>query len=327
MRILNTFLLALILVLSSCSQDDKVQIIFDTDIGGDGDDLAALAMLHHFINQGECELRAVMCWSTESHAVSAIDAVNRWYAHPDIPIGLRKEGSYEAGWMYNAVLAKQFEHVLEPADVPDATELYRKILSENPDHSLTLVTVGPLKNILNVMESGPDQYSDLDGLSLMEKKISEMVIMGGQFPSGDNEWNFNGNMPGVTRKVLEGLDLPITFSGFEVGLVVKTGAFLNQEDPRSPLHVGFLHFSEHAPWIKNAFEGEILNNASYDQTAVLYAVRKEEGGYWTRVIEGYCEADDNGGNRWIEGEHKNHSYLQLTRKPEELARLIEELMQ
>jgi len=34
----------------------KVKIIFDTDFGGDADDLGALAMLHNLHNKGECEL-------------------------------------------------------------------------------------------------------------------------------------------------------------------------------------------------------------------------------------------------------------------------------
>ena len=54
------------------------KIIFDTDFGGDADDLGALVMLHHFMNRGECDLLAVMCWNVEPSAVSAIDAVNRF---------------------------------------------------------------------------------------------------------------------------------------------------------------------------------------------------------------------------------------------------------
>ena len=30
--------------------------------------------------------------------------------------------------------------------------------------------------------------------------------MGGQFPAGENEWNFNGDMPGVTKFVVENLE-------------------------------------------------------------------------------------------------------------------------
>jgi hypothetical protein len=78
----------------------------------------------------------------------------------------------------------------------------------------------------------------------------------------------NGNMPGVTRYVLQELTVPIVFSGFELGVQIKTGAAFNRLDPGHPLYIGYRHFSEHAPWMKQHYRGKILDNASYDQTAV-----------------------------------------------------------
>ena len=74
--------------LLSISLYSQTRIILDTDFGGDADDLGALAMLNNFIDRGECNLLGIMCWSTEKYAVSAIDAVNRFYNHPNIPIGV-----------------------------------------------------------------------------------------------------------------------------------------------------------------------------------------------------------------------------------------------
>lgn len=105
--------------------------------------------------------------------------------------------------------------------------------------------------------------------------------------------------------------LPITFSGFEIGNKIKTGKVFNRLDENSPLYQGFMHFSKNAPWVKENYKGEILDNASYDQTAVLYAVRGGLGTYWDKVENGHCEIDENGDNRWVEGEKTNHSYLIL----------------
>jgi hypothetical protein len=150
--------------------------------------------------------------------------------------------------------------------------------------------------------------------------------MGGEFPSGKGEWNFSGNMPGVTRFVFDNLTLPVTFSGYEIGVRIKTGKIFNEIDEHTPLYQGFLHFSRNAPWVKENYKGEILDNASFDQTAVLYAVRGGLGIYWDRVENGYCEIDVNGDNRWIEGEKTNHSYLKLTHDYEKMAELIESIM-
>jgi hypothetical protein len=133
-------------------------------------------------------------------------------------------------------------------------------------------------------------------------------------------------MPGVTRAVLDQLDLPITFSGFELGVQIKTGEVFNRIDPEHPLYVGWMHFSQHAPWMKDQFRGKILDNSTFDQTAVLYAVRKGLGSYWDRVDGGYCVADEQGGNTWTEKENSRHSYLKLKMDPEEMAHLIESIM-
>ena len=88
----------------------QVPVIFDTDFGGDADDLGALAMLHYFVDQGECDLLAVMSWSQEQDVIPAIDAVNRFYDHPDVPLGVRKGDPFFLDWHYTHVLADSLPH-------------------------------------------------------------------------------------------------------------------------------------------------------------------------------------------------------------------------
>lgn len=326
---MQKFLLLIVPVLiggcSSMESRSPVKIIFDTDIGGDADDLGALAMLHQFMDRGECDLLAVMSWAHDEYAVAAIDAINRYYGHPDIPIGGRKDHIYQEQRIYNKPIADHFEHRLTWRDVPDPTTLYREILSRQKDKDVVLITVGPLLNIQRLMESGPDSISKLSGKQLLSRKVRETVIMGGHFPEGKGEWNFSGNMPGVTRFVLENLDLPVVFSGFEIGRVIRTGEVFNEIDPNTPLYVGFLHFCQYAPWMQ-PYQGRIVDNSTFDQTAVLYAVRGGEGKYWDKIEGGRCRAEDNGDNQWVEGEISNHAYLRLTEEPETMARLIESIM-
>ena len=302
----------------------QVKIIFDTDHGGDSDDLGALVMLHNLHNRGECELLAVMAWTTEQYVIPAMDAVNRYYGNPDIPLGVRSHNSHFTDWNYNKPIADALPHKLTNQDVPLAVDLYREILSKQEDNSVRIVTVGPLANIRELLMSGPDEFSDLNGKELIEKKVEKFVIMGGQFPKGDDEWNFNGNMPGVTRYVLDNITVPVVFSGLEIGLIIHTGPRFHELDPGHPLFVGYMHFSKYASWMKDRYrEGRITPNASYDQTAVLYAVRGGIGRYWDKVENGYCVADDTGGNVWVEsGQPTNHSYLVLKKSPEELAQII-----
>ncbi|HYX09698.1 MAG TPA: nucleoside hydrolase [Bacteroidales bacterium] len=320
-------LLVSLLMLNTAIGFSQKNIILDTDFGGDADDLGALVMLNHFIDKGECNLLAVVSWSTEQYVIPAIDAVNRYYGHPDIPLGIRQADNYYESWNYNKVIADGFAHTMTNKDAEDATVLYRRILARSKDNSIVIVTIGPLYNIQALLQSGADSLSPLTGKELVSKKVKEFVIMGGQFPEGKDEWNFNGNMPEVTQFVLANIPVPVTYSGFEIGNAIKTGEVFNNIDPNQPLYVGFKHFSANAPWIKANYKGKILNNSTFDQTAVLYAIRNGVGKYWEKIDQGYCKPDENGGNVWIHTENPTQQgYLKLTAPPEKMATLIEKLM-
>ena len=304
----------------------QVKIIFDTDFGGDADDLGALVMLHNFVDREECSLLGVMSCTDEQYSVSAIDAVNRFYNHPNIPVGVRKVEAKYLEWCYSKPIADKFKFELTHKNASDATVLYRQILARNSDTSIVIVTVGLLKNIENLLQSGPDSISNLTGRELVEKKVKEFVIMGGGFPGAKQEWNFYANMPGVTKYVIENLHVPIVFSGAEVGSVIQTGSVFNEIDHNTPLYVGFLHFSKNAPWVKSKFEGRILDNATFDQTAVLYAVRRDNSSYWAKPAGWYCTVDIDGSNEWVKQNDSNHTYLKLRMDKEEIATLIESIM-
>ncbi|MDA3815816.1 MAG: nucleoside hydrolase [Prolixibacteraceae bacterium] len=324
----NKLVLLAITILLYISSTAQVKIIFDTDFGGDADDLGALAMLHGFVENGDCNLLGIMIWNTEKYVVPAVDAVNRFYKHPNIPIGIRSGQPSRTDFNHTKIIADNLPNQLSYNDVPEVVSLYRKILSENDDSSIVLVTVGPLSNIKDLIQSEGDDYSPLTGKALLHQKVKEMVVMGGQYPEGENEWNFNGNMPGVSSFVFDQIELPVVFSGYELGLKIKTGSVFNQIPKNHPLYLGFHYFSEHAPWMKENYDGKILDNASYDQTAVLYAVKGGLGKWWRKVNYGYNDVGNNGDNKWVDEEHENkkHAYLKLTEDPEKMSEIIESLM-
>lgn len=321
-----SLLFAVILFCSCSEKAEKSKIIFDTDFGGDADDLGALAMLNHFQNKGEIELMAIMCWNLEKFAISAIDATNTYFGNPDLLIATRVGDQHETPWNHSKVIADNLPYDASTQNVPSTTNLYRKILSESEDNSITIIAVGPLANIKALLESKSDSYSPLSGKELVHSKVKEFVIMGGNFPTSKNEWNFDGNMKGVTKYVLENIDVPITFSGAELGTQIRTGQVFNTLPEKSPLHLGFMHFSRYAPWMKHQYKGKIFDNATFDQTAVLYAVRNGVGHYWDRVENGICVADSIGGNTWVPSKKGKHSYLLLKMAKPDIETEIEKFM-
>ncbi|MCF8364008.1 MAG: nucleoside hydrolase [Prolixibacteraceae bacterium] len=318
--------------IASHKENSKAKIIFDTDFGYDADDLGALAMLHYFIENDECELLGIACWSNERYGVSAIDAVNRFYEHGDIPIGVRKkDGAWDCDWSYGKPLALSLPYSRTYENVPHTNVLYRQLLANQPDKSVTIVTVGGLDNIKNLLLTGSDSISSLTGIELLHKKVKLFSVMGGAFPKqedSEGEVNFKGGGKGVTKFVLEQTKgIPFVFAGYEIGDVIRSGNALNSLPEKHPLYLGFYKFSKDAPWVKDRFKGEIFDNASFDQIAVYYAVRETGDECFNLIGDGYCEVDSLGRNQWVtEPSGFNHHYLKLLAEPAIVSHKIESLM-
>ena len=316
--------LAAALLLTPLAAQEK--IIFDTDFGGDADDLGALTILNNLENDGVCEITAIMVYSNYSDAIAAIDGVNRYYGNDGVPMAIRNHSYYDTETSYCNAVATTLPHELTNDDVPLCIDLYREILSQADDKSITLVTVGPLANIKELIDSKADKHSPLTGLELMNRKLKGISMMGGAFPAMENEWNFWGNSAGTTRYVLDKLATPIAIIGYEVGQAVKIGNEFNKIKGNNPLYPGFLYFSEHAPWMKADFKGAILDNPCYDQITLLHGIYGDDHKGW-EMVEGWrCVVEDNSATQWVEDEKSNHRYMRVAKHPTRLRNEVRRLM-
>ena len=293
-----------------------VPIIFDTDIGTDVDDAGALAILHILADQGEAEILAAMSANQNRWCAPAIDVVNTYYGREDMPIGSSRTGPDPEEWYHDSV--GDFPHDLATSDAaPDAVALYRKILAAQPDQNVTIVVVGWLTNMADLLKSKPDQYSALAGRELVKAKVKELVAMGGRWPnSPKDEGEYNFRMDGAAaHKVISDWPGRIMFTG--LGKDVMTGARLVAQEPKDNPVPAFY---------RNFFEGhKVTERPSWDLIAVLYAVRGLSN-YFTAVSEGKCVSQEDGSNKWVPGPIRNHAYLVYGMPQAELAEVIEVLM-
>ncbi len=305
------------------------RVIVDTDLASDVDDVGALAVLHALADRGEAEILAAMVSSRNRHSVGALSALNTWYGRRDVPIGsvraqvagYPKDIGGEVDSKYTEELAKRFPVGLRSAkDAQDAVALYRRALAGQPDGSVVVVSLGFLSNLRNLLDSVADDTSPLGGEDLVRRKVRLWVCMGGKFPDGlfpdgGSEYNVGYDTIASVRAIND-WPTPVVFSGFEIGAAIKTGARLSALPEESPVKAAY-----------RLFNG-LQDRESWDQTAVLYAVR---GGrdYWkesgpglnlmhARVGQGY--------NEWLAFPAGRHRHLVERMPPGEVARVIEELM-
>jgi len=287
---------------SGKKEDKTVHIIFDSDIGPDYDDVGAITILHVMADQGEAKILATVASNKYEGIAGVLDVFNTYFHRSDIPIGVPKGDAVSMGasqhWT-DTLLAKYPHAITRNDQVPDAVALYRRILSEQPDQSVTIVTVGFLTNMANLLASAPDSVSSLSGMELIKKKVKLLVTMGGKFPSG-REFNIF-NDPAGSRNALENWPTKVLFSGSEIGEKIKTGLPLIHDtaitgDPAKDV------FSISIPLNPADSAGRM----SWDETTVLVAVRGYEP--YFDVREGKIRVADDGGNTW-DAASKGQFYL------------------
>jgi hypothetical protein len=294
-------------------------IILDQDISPDVDDVGPLGVLHALADRGEANILAIVGSMQHPEIPGAIDAINSYYGCPGTPIGAHKRGflaNPDHHGSYPNVLSAEFPNDVKNHDgVPDAVPLYREVLSRQPDESVTIVTTGFLSSIPDLLDSGPDRYSSLNGRELVARKVKELVVMGGRYPEG-KEFNFSfGGANRYTKRAIEDWPTPITFSGWEIGEYIKTGSGLKDAPADSPVRRAYHVY----------FGGKFEERPSRDQTAVLYAVRGTRD-YWDEETVGHNQVADDGSNRWQRSKDRDLSYLKQKVPPDQLARIIEDLM-
>ncbi len=103
--------------------------------------------------------------------------------------------------------------------LPDGYELYRKLLSSQPDRSVSIISVDFVTCLAQLLKSGPDKYSPLTGVELVRQKVKCLYLMGGVFGSAvEPDYNFGQGIEfSKTFFHLWPTDVDIVFSPDEVG--------------------------------------------------------------------------------------------------------------
>lgn len=320
-RILISVLIILFTTSFSKQQPVKktVSIIFDTDMGPDYDDVGAITMLHVFEDRGEAKILATVGCNQYEGIAAVLNVFNTYFNKPEIPIGVVKGKAVnirDSQHWTDTIIAKYPHRIKQNDEVPDAIEIYRKVLAAQPDQSVTIVTVGFLTNLANLLNSKSDINSKLNGEELIKKKVKLLVSMAGKFPSG---WEFNIMKDAVSSKVaLENWPTPVIYSGFEIGEKIHTGLPLihNNEIQNSPVKDVFRIC---IPLAAEDSKGRM----SWDETAVYVAVKGYQPYY--DLHPGKIKVAADGSNSWDDN-GKGQDYLVAKESPQKMEEIINNLI-
>ncbi|KAI3557074.1 subtilase [Colletotrichum abscissum] len=273
----------------------RKNIIIDTDIFSDCDDTGALLLA---ATSPDVNLLGVNVNYPSTYSVTATSAILAHYGLGDVPIGARRPMTdepffdtfaYDLG-EYASKISYHYSGGSLPfgqaENASDAVTLYRKILA-GADEPVTIVSIGFFENLSALLNSTADAISNLTGPALIASKVSELVVMGGEYPSG-REFNFFGDNPSHTAHVVNNWKGRVVFCGTEVGSIVLSGAKLLAEGPVSdPVRQAYIYYNFYRP------------RQSWDPLTVLYAMQGlgDIFEYGNKYGRNFVHA--NGSNEWV----------------------------
>ena len=188
------------LATSTALKKEPMKMILDSDFGSSTDDLFALMMLHHYMDDGLVALKGVVVDREGEKNAAIVDVFNTYYGHPDIPIGLERNGVKNPRCFipYNGICDLKdaqgkplFKRTQDTSHCPDGYKLYRKLLSQAEDKSIVVVAIGFVTSLAQLFESGADEYSPLAGTDLFGQKVKAVYIQSGRFEIGDSLSGYN----------------------------------------------------------------------------------------------------------------------------------------
>ena len=275
------------------------KVIFETDMSTDVDDVGALAVLHALADNGEVEILAISFNEVHPSGAGAICAINTWYNRGDIPIGIYKGNLADPDASSYLDALANFPHDLPTTPTPSSLELYRQVLSEQPDNSVTIISVGFLNNLYDLLKTNPD---------LIAQKVTELVVMALVV---DDPYNtVRHDLIDKSEYVIQNWPTPLVISHH--GESVHTGARLAETSAENPIREAYYR----------RFNGQYKDRSSWDQIAVLYGVRGLSD-YFTEITDGTGRLSN--GYAW-EMKDGFRSYLEVRLSDSEFVRIIESLM-
>lgn len=171
-----------------------------------------------------------------------------------------------------------------------------------------------MPKLSGLLNSTADSYSDLNGRELVERKVSELVIMGGGYPSG-HSWNFWGSDPSLAAHVVNTWEGRMVFVGDDVGKYVQSGGPLMSEGPTTdPVRMAYIYYTY------------LTSRSSWDPLAIVYATDGLGHLFEFGNDYGHNHIEANGTNRWIwDSQKQDQFFLRLKAKNETAASEIDRL--
>ena len=201
-----------------------MDIILDTDVGSDSDDIMALAYLLLAKKKFGVNILAITHSQKTPLGIPLIKRMFDEQSEELPPVG-SMVGGPSCDDMYCVKTAEILKIKCPKIIYPPAAKILRKALTET--EKCVICAIGPLTNISALLESGPDEISGMSGMELVRTKCEKIVLMAGAFKENSEghrhaEWNVVCDIA-AAKKVIEDSPVPVVTLPYEAGEDMITG--------------------------------------------------------------------------------------------------------
>jgi len=321
----------LCLALAARTYADKVQLIIDTDLGFDVDDVGAIAVAHALADQGHVDLIGVVCNTGRDACIVGVDIVNTYYGRSNTSIGSFKGrfGSYTDNGQdshYVNDLKSKFPHTVNTRDdVPSALDVYRTALQRANNKSVTIASIGETTNLQDLLRNEMD---------LVRAKVKKIVYMDGDFNFGcaDGSYGPNDECWESAEYVVANMPSPDVEQIFQLHGDNHNGWWVGNDakcsmDTSNPVKVAY------SDMCQNAWSGVCDNYGrdSWDPNTVYVAIMGEVGGGQCNIGSGqacaYSVSDDGRTEYRDYNDHSKNMYdFSLVNDISYVGNVIEDLL-
>lgn len=289
-----------------------IKIILGTDWWTDCDDAIAIKMLANAHKDKEIEILGISIDACFGLSLVSLDAFLQNYG-VTVPIAVDENATDFTGipGKFQTRLSELPSRFKSNNETEKPVKMYRQLLAAS-EQKVDIAEIGFPQVLAQLLESEPDEYSNLSGIELVRQKVTKLWMMAGKWDEqGGTEHNFaNNNRSRVAAaKVCELWPTPITFLGYEIGYMVKSGKNLPCNDVLKQVLID---------------HGSAEGRHSWDPMLVLAAIinNEEKAGY--TCVQGKAKVDEKTGcNYFTEDKNGNHTYLKKTLSDEEYVRMID----
>lgn len=319
----------LLLSVASYAFCSPQKIIFDTDIGNDIDDVLALLILFHQVDEHAAKVELISINKDNPFAPVFANIVSDFYGHRDIPLAMVKtggvakdEGRY-TGTVSRMVdengVYKYSRRLDASSNIPDAVKTSRRILADAKDGEVVYISIGFSTNLANLLLSQPDDVSSLAGADLFAKKVKCVSVMAGDF-SNDSlshpdkakpEYNVVNDINSFSI-FLKLCRVPVVFSGLEVGKSVKfPHSEIDKMGSGNPVENAYNFYTG----------GKRHDRPCWDLTSVMWVF---DPTIFDLSPKGIVTVDERGVTRFFKSEDGKHRYLVIGKSSHNLMRKMVE---